>query len=148
MWVPQSDRSVGGGGKNAVCWTVDGDRVDWQGVPVENHTWSELSLRLWAGTLDVVPHADCAVQTGGCDSGWGEEFRGFDACCVAALGGWDGGCEDGAGLGPDSKEAIVRGGEDAWIGCEWGLRPASSRRRGREDINGGHPIVVLEGGGE
>ena len=127
---------------------MNGDAVYWKGVAVENHAWGELSLRLWGGTLGVVPHTDCAVQTGRCDGGWGEEFRGFDACCVAALGGRDGGCEDVAALGPDSKEAIVRGGEDAWVGSEWGLGPASSRGRGREDINGRHPVVVLEGGGE
>lgn len=121
MWVPQSDASISGGGKNAVRWAVDGDAVYWQGVAVQNHAWSKLSLRLWAGAFGVVPHADCAVQAGGCDGGWGEEFCGLDACCVTALGGWDGGCEYISALGPHSEEAIVGGGEDAWIGCEWCL---------------------------
>ena len=67
---------------------------------------------------------------------------------MAALGCWDGSCEDGAGLGPDAEEAIVGGGKDAWVGCEWSLGPCGGWGGGREDIDSGNPIVVLEGGGE
>ena len=95
-------------------------------MAVENHAWSQFSLFLWLRALGVVPHANCAVQPGGCDGGRSEEFSGFDACCVATLRGWDRGCEDIAGLGPDAEKPIVGCGEDARVGREWGLGPTSS----------------------
>ncbi|RBQ88301.1 hypothetical protein VDGD_20651 [Verticillium dahliae] len=143
---PEANGAVVGRRQQPLRGAVGREAVDLLLVPVQLERRLELA-RQPVRCLGVLPDDNLLVETGGCDLCRAQELGRREHLGVTATARRRRGGQRRAGPVPYPDETVVAGGEDAVLALDQVVaRPAAGGRGGREDIDRGNPVVMLERG--